>query len=578
MHTAHDIGARPWFWRRPFGQTLLLTFVCAVALQIWRPFYHLTDDTLSAWLPLVVEFYGKLWSGRWPFVTDALFGGGYSWLRDPMVFSLVSPFLLICSPLALTRFYFLLPDIVGTLILLATAGAFCASALFLRERLELQISDRWIVFLSLSYTFTVYALVVNASWIMFINVQAAYPVVFAALFAKSTWRGAWLIAAALVFALLGAHPHPFCYLLIFGGLFALGASWARRTWQPIATFSAGSAFGLLALLPLLWPVLQGFTTSWRGGVMGIDFVRVFNVPFDRLVSSWILGPADLLLHGPQVLHFAQPIYVAALAWSLVNLPLLMLLLLRRRRFARLEIVFAVCIALCVLFIARPIWLAQLLAHVPLLRSLRWPFREIAVLHACTHLLAVLCFTTKFRPAMRIGAAVSAAIALVLVVQPAPSFNELAMDRELIISGKAAAFQRALKRIYGDKPRIIISAPRELVMGESGRGPLPFAALGSHNYAPLFGIVNIAGYSSTIPQSASLEKHAREPMHWGGIYSPQQAQREIARDPRLLHLTLRSRRPLLVEAARESERHLFQFDAETGNFLEVRLASAAGGAP
>ena len=572
------IATRLSFLRRPLGQTLALTFVCALGLQIWRPFYHLTDDTLSAWLPLVVEFYGKLWSGRWPFVTDALFGGGYSWLRDPMVFSLVSPLLLICSPLALTPFYFLLPDVIGTLILLTTAGAFCASALFLRKRLALEIPDGWIVFLSLSYTFTVYALVVNASWIMFINVHAAYPVVSAALFARSTWRGAAMIAAALVFALLGAHPHPFCYLLIFGGLFAVGVSWARRTWQPIATFSAGTAFGLLALLPLVWPVLQGFTTSWRGGVMGIDFVRAFNVPFDRLVSSWIVGPVDLLLHGPHVLHFAQPIYVAALAWSLVNLPLLILLLQRRRRFTRLEIVVVVCIALCALFIARPIWLAQLLAHVPLLRSLRWPFREIAVLQAYTHLLAVLCFAPKFRPAMRIGAAISVAIALFFLTYPAPTFNELAMDRELITSGKAAAFQRVLKRVYGEKPRVIISAPRELVMGESGRWPLPFAALGSHNYAPLFSIVNIAGYSSTIPQSAALEKHAREPMHWGGIYSPEQAQREIAREPRLLHLALRSRRPLLVEAARGSERHLFEFNPETEDFSEVPLASAAGRGP
>jgi hypothetical protein len=529
-------------------------------------------------LPLVVEFYGKLWSGQWPFVTDALFGGGYSWLRDPMVFSLVSPFLLICSPLALTPFYFLLPDLVGTLILLATAGAFCAAALFLRKRLELEITDEWIVFLSLSYTFSVYALLVNASWIMFINVHAAYPVVFAALFAKSMWRGAWIVAAAVVFALLGAHPHPFCYLLIFGGLLAVGVSWARRTWQPIAIFSAGSALGLLALLPLVWPVLQGFTTSWRGGVMGVDFVRAFNIPFGRLMSSWIVGPADLLVHGPHVMHFAQPIYVAALAWSLVNLPLLLLIFHRRRRFARLEVVLVVCIALCVLFIARPVWLAQLLAHVPLLRSLRWPFREIAVLHACTHLLAVLCFTPRFRPALRIGAVASGAVALAFLFHRAPSFNELAMDRELIISGQAAAFQRVLKGIYGEEPRVIISAPHEVVMGEAGRSPLPFAALGSHNYAPLFGTVNIAGYSSTIPQSAAPEKHALEPMHWGGIYSPEQAQREIARDPRLLQLTLRSRRPILVEAAREAERHLFQFDPQTGDFVEVPLDSVAGRGP
>jgi uncharacterized membrane-anchored protein YitT (DUF2179 family) len=544
----------------------------ALALQLWRPYYHLTDDTLSAWLPLVVEFYGKLWSGEWPFVSDTLFGGNYSWLRDPMVFSLVSPFLLVCSPLALTRFYYLVPDIVGTLILLTTAGAFCASALFLRKRLDLAISDNWIVLLSLSYTFTVFALVVNASWIMFINVHAAYPVVFAALFARSLWRGAAVIAGALVFSLLGAHPHPFCYLLIFGGLLALGVSWARRSWRPTGAFAAGSMVGIVALLPLMWPVLQGFTTSWRGGAMAIEFVRAFNVPVARLVSSWVLGPADILLHPTHVLHFAAPIYVAALAWSLINLPLLLLLLRRGRGFSRLEVVLLVVIVVCAVFIARPMWLAQLLAQLPLLRSLRWPFREIAVLHACTHLLALLCVTAKFHRVLRIGVAASLVFAAVLLVRPAPSFNDLELDREMIISGKAAAFQRVLARIYGKGSRMIISAPPEIVMGEAAREPLPFAALGSHNYAALSEMVNVAGYSSTIPESASPEKGWQEPMHWGGIYSPAQAEKMIAREPRLLHLVLRSRDPLLVESARGAERHLFRFDEETGDFTEVPLAS------
>jgi hypothetical protein len=61
------------------------------------------------------------------------------------------------------------------------------------------------------------------------------------------------------------------------------------------------------------------------------------------------------------------------------------------------------------------------------------------------------------------------------------------------------------------------------------------------------------------------------MHWGGIYSPAQAERIIAREPRLLHLVLRSRDPLLVESTRGSERHLFRFDEETGDFSEVPLA-------
>jgi hypothetical protein len=565
------------WWRHPLGQALVLTFVSALALHLWRPLFHLTDDSLSAWLPIAVEFYEKLWTGRWPFVSDHVFGGNYNWLSDPMVFSLVGPHLLLFSPLVLTRFYFLLPDLVATFILLTTAGAFCGSALYLRKRLDLAISDGWIVFLSFSYTFTVYALLVNASWIMFINVHASYPVVFAALFARSIWRGAVAVAAAVVFSLLGSHPHPFCYLLIFGGLLALGVAWALRSWKPTLVFAAGATIAVIVLLPLIVPVLNGFIASWRGGEMQVGFTRSFNVPAGHLAASWLLGPAALLLHRPMQLHYAEPVFVAGLAWTLINLPLVFVLLHRRRRFSRVETVLVVTAFLCALFVARPVWLAELLAQIPLVRSLRWPFREIAVLNAITHLLAVLCLTPQLQRVFRFGALASAPLGAAFLFFPAPTFNPLELDREMIVSGKAAAFHRELARIYGQGRRTIISADPKLVLNHPEPEPLPFAALGSHNYAALSEMVGVAGYSATVPDWVWPSEEYADPMHWGGIYSLQQAEELVAEDPTLLRLTLRSLDPLVVEAARGNKRHLFRIDAETGDFREVPLLTQAPGA-
>ncbi len=558
------------WWRRPLAQTLLLTLLGALALQIWRPLYHLTDDSMSEWLPMAVESSRKLWHGQWPFVSDHLFGGGYSWLQDGAVFSIVSPFLLLCSPLALTRFFYVLPDVVGTLVLLTTAGAFCGSALFLRRRLELPVTDGWIVFLSLSYTFTVYALLVNASWIMFINVSAAYPVVFAALFARSFWRGALAVAGAVAFSLLGAHPHPFCYLLIFAGLLAVGVAWATRSCRPAIVFATGSATATAAMLPVIVPVIGGFITSWRQGAMEVGFTRAFNLPIDRLLSSWILGPVDLFVHGPVELHLAQPVFVAALAWSAVNLPLLCLLVWRRRWLSRLETVLLLVIAVAAVFIARPVWLAECLAHVPLLRSLRWPFREIVVLHACTHLLALLVWTPRLQRAFRIGALAALPLGATILLHPAPTFNPLPLDRKMIVSGQAAAFQRELTRIYGPHPQLLISAEPDVLFDPDGPVPIPFAAMGAYNYAALWQVVNVAGYSSTVPHSGLPEARDKEPMHWAGIYSPEQAEEQLSENPELLHLTLISLDPIRVEAARGVERHLFSFDGESGAFAEVPL--------
>jgi hypothetical protein len=219
----------------------------------------------------------------------------------------------------------------------------------------------------------------------------------------------------------------------------------------------------------------------------------------------------------------------------------------------------------------------LLTELPLVRSLRWPFREIAVLNAITHLLAVLCLTPQLQRVFRLGAVASAPLAAAFLFFPAPTFNPLELDREMIVSGKAAAFHQELARIYGHGRRTMISADPRLVLNQPEPEPLPFAALGSHNYAALSEMVGVAGYSATVPDWAWPSDDYSDPMHWGGIYSPQQAEEIIADDPTLLRLTLRSVDPLLVEAARGNERHLFRIDAQTGDFREVPLLTHAGDA-
>jgi hypothetical protein len=328
------------------------------------------------------------------------------------------------------------------------------------------------------------------------------------------------------------------------------------------------------LLPLIIPVMAGFASSWRGGEMQVAFTRSFNVPVDRLLTSWLLGPADLLLHRPMKLHYAEPVFVAGLAFTLVNLPLVFVLVQRRRRFSRVETVLLLTAVLCGLLIARPVWLADLMAQLPLVRSLRWPFREIAVLNAITHLLAVLCLTPALTRVFRTGAIISAPLAAAFFFSPAPTFNPLELDREMIVSGKAAAFHRELARIYGHGRRTMISADPKLVLNHPEPELLPFAALGSHNYAALSEMVGVAGYSAAVPEWVWPNDDYADPMHWGGIYSPQQAEELVADDPTLLRLILRSVNPLLVEAARGNERHLFRIDARTGDFSEVPLLTKA----
>jgi hypothetical protein len=365
-----------WLERRPLTATFCLALAGALLLQLWRPFFFLTCDTLSGTLPVSTEAYRRLWEGRWPFYNEYLFGG-FNLLTDTGHFTLWSPLALPFSFLARTPYYFWLPDIVGTLSLVVIAGAFCWSALRLRHNLALPISVPLIIGLSLSYAFTPYNFIVGASWIGFLNVQAAYPLVLAGAFERGGRRALAMQGAALLYAIFGGHMHLFTVLLIFGSLTVLLAAWVRRSGAPLFIWAAAALLTLLLILPLLWPGIVCFNQTTRSAGLQVAEASRNNVPGASLVASFLLGPMaqQLLANGIRI-DLSDRLYNLAIAFALVNLPLAGLLAWKRRWTTLETGLLALGLAAAV-GVARPYWLAETMARLPVLRSLRWPFREIA---------------------------------------------------------------------------------------------------------------------------------------------------------------------------------------------------------
>jgi hypothetical protein len=548
----------------PLALTLLFSLLGALALQLWRPLFHLTDDNLTGCLPVITEVYRKLWSGHWPFVNDSIFGGNYDLLRDPAAgFGLISPTILAVSWLAPTKYSYLIPDLVSTINLICIAGAFCWFALFMRKRLELPISDAAIVVTSLSYAFTPFNFLVGASWIGFINPQASFPILVAAFFHPSWRKAIPLAAGALLYALFGSHLHPFLFLLLFAGLLASLLAVSQKSARPLIVLAAGAAIMLLVASPLLWRAFAGFSQSDRHESLLPIQASQFNVPLLKLTTSFVLGPLAQLF-GPGVrIHYADALFTTALSFALINVPLVCLLF-GKRKVSALEWCLIASAVVCIVFLMRPMWLANALAHVPLFKSLRWPFRELGVLAFFSHFLFVLNFKSLSTRALRISSAVGAALLALVFFNPAPSFNTLALDQRLILSGKAAAFWRSIAD--DTKPQIIVAADPNLM--RSHIHEVPFPLLGAYDYASLLGIVNISGYSPTLPASG-LQKEIR-PYHHSGIFHPVHAAFIASHHPEVMKVTLLSVSPTYIEIAQRDNKRYFHFDATTERITEVAL--------
>ncbi len=479
---------------RVLAFTATAALLVCLTLQVWRPFFFLTNDNLTQTLPAMVEIARNIGEGKPALVSASLFGGGYNWSTDASFFILISPLLPLLSPLARSDWYFSVVDVITTFEFVVVAMSFAFAALWLRRRHDLALGNGIIVVASMSYTFCPLMLLFGSSWMGFINAQAAWPLVFIALQFRSAWRAIALLFAAFAFSLFGGNPHPFVFLLLGSGGWALYFSARSRSFRPVVCFAAS----LVPILALVWLLFD----AGGGSALAADNVRAFsaakasnlNVPPLFLATSFLVGPVAGRLGGPSEIFGAGWIWSAAIGYSLVNLPTLVSLL-RGGRPRACSVALFVAIAIVIFLVWRPGWLANLFAVVPVLRSTRWPFRELIVLVFFVHLLFIL----NYRPLPRPWSFVVWLAALLplgyLATAGPPSMGLHELSRRLILTGAADAYWREIRPTLGARPNLVcvdfspVDTATELV---------PHPLLPSHNFAALFGLVNVAGNSPSSP--------------------------------------------------------------------------------
>ena len=533
---AHDL-----LESRPLAVTLVLALVGALLLQCWRPFFFLTDDAIADWLPSAVETYRRLWEGHWPFYNPYVLGG-VSVLDDAGSFTLLSPWGLLFSFLAKTPWYFALADVLATLNLVTLAGAFCWSACRLRRQFGLAIPTAALIALSLSYAFTPFNLIVNASWVGFFSAPTALPVIFAAAFEPCWRRALALQTGALLYAMFGGHMHPFTVLVLVAGALITAMAVVQRRWQPVFVLAAAGGLTLIIASPLLVPALVGFGQDRRSAGLAVDWASYQRVPLIPLVASFLLGSVSPFSQDPNIIDSPDPLYNLSIAFALVNLPLLAALACRRR-WSRVELCLLGGMLCTALSIVRPPWLGGVYTHLPLLRALRWPFREIATLHFFSHTLFLFVFRPVSASIRRIVALICAGVGTLayaaVFLCPAPTFWLFGPDRQLLTSGEADRYWDALKSSGGLRPEasFIVEADPDLL--GSCRPVVPFVVLGGFDHASLFRVRNFCGFTNS--PSASMIALARKiraaPYFWGGVYSHGAAMRVVAAFPGMQRIVL-----------------------------------------
>ena len=518
--------------------SLLLSALIFAGLECWRPYFFLTDDNLDGGFPVFTEMGHRILSGHSPFINTHLFGGHYNLLRDPTFFAW-HPLYLVVSLLAGTPFHNAIIDVDAfALLMLATAG-FVTLAHYLRREMALAVSDGWIVFYALSFTYTMIALTTGASWLTFLGNYSALPWLALGILLKKAWRGIGLVALFALHQLLGGHLAPTVSNTIFLSLFALGMSISRKSWLPLANWLIGYAAAVMIVLPLLLPMLDGFTHSDRSHGVPLEDMQANNIPLSEFPIATLLGTAVWLLHPNLHLYTTYTLALGASAAAWCILPAM----LSRAKWRGLEVVTLLLLLFGVLLIVRPLLISQIMIHLPLFRSMRWPFRELVQFQFFLHLFLLIRppgMSFPARRALAICGTCVFAIPLVLFPLP-PTFNSMSWDRELILTGGCARYWDQVRPLLKPTDRIAVIIPYDLY--QDNRFEEPYSLLGTYNYASLANVVNAWGYSPTAPLDQLYTKaYAFYPF---GAYHPAEKQRLMAERPDLKFITLESLQPLKI---------------------------------
>jgi len=517
---------------------LALSAVIFALLEVWRPYFFLTDDNLDGGFPIFTEMGRNILAGHSPFISHHLFGGDYNLSRDPTFF-MWHPVYLLTSLLVATPLHLAIIDANAFFMLMLATAGFVTLAHHLRREMPLKISDNWIIFYALSYTYTMIALTTGASWENFLGNVASLPWLALGIFQKTWWRGTAIVALFVMNQTLGGHFAPTISNSIFLSLFALGLSIGRRSSLPLVIWLGGYVLAVIIMSPLLVHVVDGFIHSGRAGGVDIQDMGQNNIPLDGFLSSILLGMALWIFHpnGHPYVTYTLALGACASAWCLLPA------LASRARWRGTEVVSLLMVVFGAVMVIRPMFINEIMIQLPLLKSLRWPFRELVQFQFFFHLFLLVRPPGFSRGGRRFCAAFGIFVYVVpLLLYPfAPTFNTLTWDRELIISGRDKDYWAHVQRYLKPTDRIAVIIPLELYTDD--RFEEPYSLLGTFNYASYEGIINVWGYSPTAPLDRQYTVvNAFYPF---GAYHPAARKRLMKLNPELKIITLESLHPLRI---------------------------------
>jgi hypothetical protein len=579
----------------PMIASALISLLLFAFLETVRPAYFYTDDNITGWTPCALEICRHFWKGEPFWISNCIYGGHYNLLANPGSLAMFNPVLLFFSWIPLTSRPYIIVEAVAAFNLVLANVAFVALGITIIQKYRLATPAYAVVYLGLCHTFSLASLTLGASWVPWISGYALAPLILLGMLIQRSPFGIGLIICALVYGFFSSIMHEFIMTYGIMVLLAMALGWMERSIVPVYRLLLGTLIFLLLVSPILVPAWRGFTESNRSGGLTIEqafydghippisvsyslFLGVFSalispcftfaelgsvtwasmgyltssllliVIYIKSVRYWLTGVMALLmpwLISLYVSDFAG--WGAALVLMIAWVYLLDRFLLRTR-LSSWEWFYIIATIVVFLLVCMPPWLTVLFSKMPLLKSLRWPFRQIMDLHFFISILLIFMIPRINLKSLLAGMAGSLVLtAFTFHCVGAPSLNAWPTDRPMMLSGNAQLYWDKVKSLLPQQSKLLPVVERDRF-----RTQRSYALLGAFNYPEQFQIESLVGYVST--NGTRFSYGPVYPYELGALATPEIAEQMATADPSIVIFRLEDVHPTLIHAY--NMRHTF----------------------
>ncbi|NJK92134.1 MAG: hypothetical protein HC904_10075 [Blastochloris sp.] len=323
---------------------------------------------------------------------------------------------------------------------------------------------------------------------------------------------------ALYHNAVAGYPSCFVYSMVLLGLVVLWRAGEERSPRIIFwMIVAGMLAGLLAA-PSLLPSLWALGDSVRAEGMEMSVAAESSMPVAVQVGSMLIG--GLAFWCGDFSYFGKVWHGYALASFAAGWWVLMAFVRGRAAWRAWDFFLLGGVILFMLLVSRPEWLAALVAELPLLRSLRWPVKELYLVVFLWHLWAARGSALGLKVVRLGGCAGVCVFVISLLAAGAPTLNEQKASRESLLSGEAELHWSKLREQVPEGQYLVGVLPDAVVQDVTQLLNENMVMSGGGNFFEMFEVPGWTGYSLTLPRSLSERRPA--PATATGLFRESQA--------------------------------------------------------